>query len=73
MPKKSIKQRIIETGRPLNLNKKDTYYLLDKNNAVVGYYKRKLTIISEQRRLQNYKGELKVLTKEEYVKQKKKK
>ena len=71
MPQKPIKQRIIETGRPLN--KKDTYYLLDQNNAVVGYYKRKLTIISEQRRLQNYKGELKVLTKEEYVKQKKKK
>ena len=71
MPQKSIKQRIIETGRPLN--KKDTYYLLDKNNAVVGVSRSKLTIISEQRRLQNYKGELRVLTKEEYVKQKKKK
>ena len=71
MPQKTIKQRIIEIGRPLN--KKDTYYLLDKNNAVVGVSRSKLTIISEQRRLQAYQGELKVLTKEEYVKQKKKK
>ena len=71
MPQKPIKQRIIEIGRPLN--KKDTYYLLDKNNAVVGVSRSKLTIISEQRRLQAYKGELKVLTKEEYVTQKKKK
>ena len=69
--KKPIKQRIIETGRPLN--KKETYYLLDQNNAVVGVSRSKLTIISEQRRLQAYQGELRVLTKEEYVKQKKKK